>query len=301
MNSARAVAAVVAACALFGTTGTVLQRGPAATTTLGVGAARLLLGGATLALLARWSRPAGGRHWRPHMRTALTGGVMVAVYQLSFFFATSHAGVALGTVCTIASGPVFAGLIAWSRFRHVPSRTWTTGTALCIVGVVLLVLVGRSGGNVEVLGVAAALLSGFGYACYATVAKHQMERGLDPAASMASLFATAGILTSPLLMIEPMGWLTTTRGSAMIAHLGIVTVGLAYTLYGRGLRHLPTSTVVTLTLVEPVTAALLSVIVLDEPLEVAGWIGIAVVLVGLFVASQPDRSRALPVTDAVPA
>jgi drug/metabolite transporter, DME family len=291
--SARAVVAVIAACALFGTTGTVLQRGPAGTTTLGVGAARLLVGGATLALVARIDRPAGGRRWRRFGRTALLGGAMVAVYQLSFFYATRHAGVALGTVCTIASGPIFAGVIAWIRSRHVPTRTWTLGTVLCIVGVVLLVVVGRDGGDVEASGIGAALLSGLGYAAYASVAKHQMERGLDPAASMASLFATAGILTSPLLLIEPMGWLTSARGSLMLAHLGIVTVGVAYTLYGRGLRHLPTPTVVTLTLVEPVTAALLSVVVLDEPLAAAGWVGIVVVLAGLLVASRPEPAPLL--------
>ena len=287
---------MITACALFGTTGTVLQRGPAGTTTLGVGAARLLIGGATLAVVAAWDRPAGGRRWRPHVRSSLLGGVMVAVYQLSFFFATRHAGVALGTVCTIASGPIFAGLIAWFRLRHVPSRSWTVATMLCIVGVALLVAVGRSGGHVEAIGIAAALLSGLGYASYASVAKHQMELGLDPAASMASLFATAGVLTSALLFVEPMRWVTTLRGSLMLAHLGIITVGLAYTLYGRGLRHLPTPTVVTLTLVEPVTAALLSVVVLHEPLRVAGWIGIAVVLAGLFVASQPSRRGASATT-----
>jgi len=299
VNSARAgtgvsaALAVIAACALFGTTGTVLQRGPAETTTLGVGAARLLLGGATLALIARFVRPRSGRAWRLHVRSTLAGGVMVAVYQLSFFFATRHAGVALGTVCTIASGPVFAGIIAWLRLRHVPSRTWLSGTALCIGGVVMLVAVGRPAGDVEMIGIGAALLSGFGYASYASVAKHQMDRGLDPAASIAALFATAGVLTSPLLLVEPMHWITTTRGALMIAHLGVITVGVAYTLYGRGLRRLPTPTVVTLTLVEPVTAALLSVVVLDEPLHASGWVGIAIVLVGLFVASQPDRSGAV--------
>jgi len=67
-----------------------------------------------------------------------------------------------------------------------------------------------------------------------------------------------------------MRWLVTGRGALVIVHLGVVTVGLAYTLYGCGLRRLPAPTVVTLTLAEPVTAAVLSVVVLHESLGVAG-------------------------------
>jgi len=295
------VAAVVAAAALFGTTGTAVQRGPAGATSLGVGAARLLLGGATLAVIARTCRPRGGRAWRPHVASALLGGLMVAVYQLAFFHATRHAGVALGTVCTIASGPVFAGAIAWVRSRHVPSRAWVVGTIGCIVGVALLGVAGRSRSDVELIGIATALLSGFGYAAYASVAKHQMERGLDAAASMASLFLLGGLITAPLLALEPMAWLRTGRGVVMILHLGVVTVGLAYTLYGRGLRVLPTPTVVTLTLVEPISAALLSVAVLDEPIRALGWVGIGIVLAGLVVAARaPAASAPTPTATLTP-
>ena len=220
---------------------------------------------------------------------------MVAIYQLSFFHATRHAGVALATVCTIASGPVFAGLLQWVRFRHVPSRHWTLGTAVCIAGVALLGLAGRDGGHPQATGVASALLAGFGYASYASAAKHQMDAGLDPAGSMAALFCIGGVLTAPLLVVEPLGWLRTGGGAAMILHLGIVTVGVAYTAYGRGLARLSTPTVVTLTLLEPITAAVLSVVVLHERLRPAGWLGVATVLAGLVVTSRARSAAAAEV------
>ncbi len=131
-----------------------------------------------------------------------------------------------------------------------------------------------------------ALLAGFGYASYASAAKHQMETGLDPAGSMAALFCVGGVLTAPLLLVEPMGWLRTGSGIAMIVHLGVITVGVAYTAYGRGLARLTTPMVVTLTLLEPITAAILSVIVLDERLRPAGWVGIGLVLAGLLVTAR---------------
>jgi DME family drug/metabolite transporter len=67
----------------------------------------------------------------------------------------------------------------------------------------------------------------------------------------------------------------------MVMHLGIVTVAVAYLLYGYGLRSIPASMAATLTLAEPVTAALAGVVVLDEHLTAAGWIGAALVAAGL--------------------
>jgi DME family drug/metabolite transporter len=151
---------------------------------------------------------------------------------------------------------------------------------------VFLILSPDSSSTFAAAGVAAALVSGLGYAAYATAAKHQMEGGLDPAASMASLFGIGAALTAPLLLLEPVAWLRTGGGALMIVHLGVVTIGGAYTLYGRGLRLLPTPTVVTLTLAEPVTAAVLSVAVLGESLGITGWCGVAVVVTGLFVATR---------------
>jgi len=184
---------VVAASVLFGTTGTALELGPDGVTALGAGAARLLLGGATLIVVAL-AAGVGRRDWRRNWRSVVIGGAMVAVYQLSFFQATRRAGVAVATVCTIASGPVFAAVIELVRSRRRRGgrrslgRPWWIGTTTCIAGVFLIVSPDGAAGFAAD-GVACALLSGLGYAAYATVAKHQMERGLDSSASMASLFA----------------------------------------------------------------------------------------------------------------
>jgi DME family drug/metabolite transporter len=265
---------------------------------MGAGAARLLVGAATLCVLAAGrSRPGWSRHWR----TSLFGGAMVAMYQLTFFYATRHAGVAVATVCTIASGPVFAGLIDAARAARDPLRTatitraWWTGTLASIVGVVLLVSPWSATG-IAVGGVVAAVASGLGYALYATAAKTQMENGLDAAGSMAALFSVSAVLTLPLLFVEPMGWLRSVRGGALLVHRGVITVGVAYTLYGRGLRRLPTPTVVTLTLIEPITAAVLSVVVLHESLSAPRSLGIGIVLAGLLVATRRARSPAVRVT-----
>jgi DME family drug/metabolite transporter len=279
-----ATAAIVAAAILFGTTGTVLAKGPDGTTALGVGTVRLLMGGTVLCLIARLRRevfPHPGRWWR----SMLAGGVAVAAYQLLFFEATTRAGVAIGTVTTIASGPVFSGLIESVRHRRPPPRAWMLGSVLAIVGVAMLGVVGRPA-TPDPVGVLAALGSGLGWAVYATVGQWQIRRGLPATVSMAAMFTAAGVLCSPLLFVEPLAWLTTPDGVAMALYLGVVTVGVAYTLYGSGLRSLPAPTVITLTLAEPLTAALLAWLLLDETIGPWGAVGIAVVAAGLVITAR---------------
>ena len=82
------------------------------------------------------------------------------------------------------------------------------------------------------------------------------------------------------------------NGIALSLYLGIITIGVVYTCLGWGLRKLPAPTVVTLTLAEPTTAAILATAVLHQSVGMAGWIGIAVVLVALFLTASGAGSEA---------
>ena len=72
---------------------------------------------------------------------------------------------------------------------------------------------------------------------------------------------------------------------------------LAYVLFARGLREVRVSEAATLTLAEPLTAALLGVSVLGEPLSGGGALGAALVLGGLLVlAVRVPRVAPAPAT-----
>lgn len=282
----RPALAVLAAAALFGTTGTAQALGPGGTTPLGVGALRLALGAAVLALVAAADRTGRPGAWRASAVALLAGGLGVAAYQLAWFAGLRRTGVALGTVVGIGSGPIFAGLLQLAAGRRAPSRAWLAGTALTVGGAALLATRGGAGGPVDAGGLGLMLAAGLSYAVYAAASKRALDAGLGPAQAMAGVFGVGAVLVAPLLATEPLGWAATPRGALLVAHLGLATVGLAYTLYARGLRRLPVHTVVTLTLAEPLTAALLAVLVLGEALGPAGWLGVAVVAAGLAVAGR---------------
>jgi DME family drug/metabolite transporter len=259
---------------------------------------RLAVGGLALAIVALAGRPAGGRRWRPHLGALLLGGLAVAVYQLCWFAGLRRTGVALGTLVGIGSGPVFAGIIQLARRRGRLSWAWALGTGLTIAGAALLGGRSEAGARVDRLGLAFMLGAGLSYAAYAQAAKEAMTSGLDETAAMAGIFGAGAVLLAPLLAIEPMGWLGTGRGGLLALHLGVLTIGLAYWLYGRGLGRLQVATVVTLTLAEPLTAAVLAVAVLGEHLGRLGWVGAAAVVAGLALAARGEGSRLAPAPPA---
>jgi drug/metabolite transporter, DME family len=273
-------AAVIGAAVLFGTTGTAQELGPDGTTPLSVGTLRIVVGAVALWFCARRLPPFATL--RAHVGLVVLGAVGVAAYQPSFFAGTARSGVALGTVVALGSGPVFAGLIELLWLKRVPTRRWLAATAVTIAGGGLLVFSGAgAGGSVSVVGVAASLTAGASYAVYAIASKLMILRGVHSTVSLAWPFTLGALVLLPFVAGEPLEWVVSGRGVLMLAHLGVLTVGLAYYLYGWGLRTLDTSTAVTLTLAEPVTAALLAVMVLDERLRPTGWVGAALVMVGL--------------------
>lgn len=283
----RGVGAVLFAAALFGTTGTAQALGPSATTPLGVGAARLVVGG--LALLAVLpvvgaSRVKALALWRTP--TGLAAGLCTALYQVCFFAGVQRAGVAVGTLTAIGSGPVLTGLLARWVLGERPSRTWLAATGLCLVGLAMLVLGGEASGRADPLGVLLALLAGLSYAAYTVFAKRLLDAGHDPSAVMAAAFGLGGLLSLPVLLTQPLSWLTTGEGVALALYLGLVTTTLGYLLFARGLAVLPAGPVTTLMLVEPVVATALGIVVLDERLSALGGVGAGLVLVGLLLQGR---------------
>ncbi len=284
-------AAVVLAAVLFGTSGTARELGPDSASSLSVGAARITIGSVVL-----WIVVLANRHREPLPSAAeirsvrsllVVGGLGVAVYTPLFFVAVDRAGVAVGTVAAIASGPFFAAGLDWT-FRGVrPTRAWLRGTVVTVIGVTVLIAAVDSGETgVDLLGVAAALAAGSGYATYSVTSKATMERGLSSTAALAIPFTIGVVVVLASSAREPSNWLSTPEGVAMALYLGVVATGLAYVLFGFGLRRLPSATAVTLVLAEPLTATLLAAVVLDESIPWTGWLGVAAVVIGLTLVGR---------------
>jgi DME family drug/metabolite transporter len=271
---------VLAAAVLWGTTGTAQALAPHSAAPATVGAARLAIGGlALLALAAARGALRSGRPW-PRLATLLAA-VCMAGYQPLFFAAVASTGVAVGTIVTIGSAPVFAGALGFALRDERPGRRWAAATALAVGGCGLLTIASGEM-SVDALGVLLALGAGVCYAAYAVVSKGLLEQH-PPDAVMAVVFCLGALLLSPILLQGDLGWLAQARGLAAALHLGLVATALAYTLFARGLRAIPAATAVSLSLAEPLTAGILGVLLLGESLPPGGWFGIMLLLGGLVI------------------
>lgn len=274
---------VLAAAALFGTTGTAQALGPDASPAT-VGAARVAIGGALLLFYAILNGELRARPW--DLRLVAVSGLAVGIYQVSFFSSVSRTGVAIGTIVALGSAPALTGLLGRIVLGERPGRRWAFATMLATAGSALLVAGGGSIG-VDPLGVVLALVAGLGYAVYTLIGKSQLDAGHPPTAVMATAFSTGALVLAPVLLLGDTGWLAKPSGLALAAYLGVFTSALAYVFFARGLQALPSATVVTLTLAEPLTATTLGVVVLGERPSLLAFGGAALVLSGLLTLARP--------------
>ena len=279
---------VLAAAVLFGTTGTAQALGPDIEP-LAVGSARIVVGAALLALVALAAGRA--RLGSGDRRLVLLAGSFVAVYQASFFVAVADTGVAAGTVVALGSAPAFTGLFGRLFAGERLERRWFAATALACAGVCLLTLGGSSGGEVSAPGIGLALAAGAGYAGYAVIGKHLLDRGGTPEGVMAAVFGTGALILLPTLAVTPTGELFSGQGLALAAYLGAITTTLAYFLFAKGLEQIGASETATLTLAEPVTAMGLGFAVLGERPGVVAVAGAALVLAGLALLAVRTEGR----------
>lgn len=286
----------------FATTGTAQALADVDASPLSIGAARILIGGGILGVVALATRPRMPRTEPPV--AAVTGRaptwVIIAIgaagvlaYQPTFFAGTRLNGVAVGTVIALGSAPIVTGILDALIRRRIPSRRWGVATAIALVGVILVsgLVGGGDATAIGPLGILASLAAGASYALYALASKLLLDRGRSFQAAMGAVFGIAALASLPILIATNPAWLLTPAGLTLALWLGVITTAVAYLLFGWGLRRLAPTTVATLTLAEPLGATLLGVWVLHEQLTVISAVGLVVLAAGLVVLSLPSARR----------
>jgi len=289
---------MLAAAGLFGTTGTAQAFGPATANPLSVGAIRQVIGGSVLLVivLVWWLRVHGRRlpRWSGKVGWLVLAGACVMAFQATFFFGTRSNGVAVGTVIALGSSPLFAGLFEWLLGGR-PSRRWLEATGAAVVGILLLSGAIGQAVTLQPSGVLASLVAGAGYAGYAVSAGRVVQQGVSAVPATAAIVGTSGLIGAAVLPFTDNSWLAEPRGLAVALWMGAVTVVVAYLLMGAALRHLPSSTAMTLGLAEPLTAATLGVALLGETLTVPQLVGVLLVLGGIVIAGTGKAVTRVPV------
>jgi DME family drug/metabolite transporter len=283
---------ILLAAVLWGTTGTAQELGPAAASPLAVGSLRLLVGAVVLVVMAVTAKRESGWRWlaRPATVFAALG---VAAFQLFFFSGVDRTGVAVGTLLALGSAAVFVGAIETVLSRERPNARWVAATVPAVVGLAFLAFSTRDA-DVDGMGVLLSLAAGLSYATYIVSAARLARLG-SVRHSTAAIFSLASAMLIPVALSQDLSFVGTIGGAAMVLWLGLATLALAYLLFTSGLRTTDSATAATLSLAEPVTAALLGVVVLAERPSIGAWLGIGLIVFGLVLAARSTRSDVAPV------
>lgn len=284
---------ISAAGLLWGTTGVVVQLIHQATalTAVGIGFYRLAIAAAVL-LVIRHPRSVLAALRMAPVGLVLTG-IGLGAYQALYFVAVTLGGVSIATVISLGLAPVL--LAGWEtvRARRLPDRTTSATLIAGVLGLLLITLsTGQptEGAPHPLLGLLAATACGVCYAASTVISRHQAQR-ID-AMTLTTISTGVGALAlAPLALIGGIAVPLRPGPVLMLVYLGIVTTAVAYALFYEGLRTTAGSTAAVLTLLEPLTAAMLAVLILGEALPLPALVGGALLLGAIAILYANPTAR----------
>ncbi|WP_214108510.1 DMT family transporter [Acrocarpospora catenulata] len=239
-----------------------------------IGAAILL---SVSRLLRRKDLPAPGR--------ALVTGVAMAVCQTAYFAAISESGLAVATVITAGSTPVLVAIGARVLLREHLSGGAMAAVLTAVTGLTILTM-GDGLLGFSPAGVAWALVSAAGYSAVTLLGR---TAPTDPYTTAMCGFTIGGLCLLPLALAQGLFPAEEALASwTLIAYLGAVPTALAYGLFFTGATALRATTASVITMIEPVGAAILGVLLFGEQLTLisAGGAGLLLAAAGLLAFSE---------------
>ncbi|MBT9315969.1 DMT family transporter [Leptothoe spongobia] len=219
-------------------------------------------------------------------------GLCMAGYQVFYFAAVPYVGVAMTAMVSVCSSPLIIALLAIAFLGEKLTRGLCIALTLGVTGTVLLIAQPEAlqiDGSQFLLGVALAFGAAFSYSGYAVLAKSLVVR-MDAIAIATYSFTAAALVLTPTLVIHPTLdiWL---KALPFSLYLGLITCGIAYSIYMLGIRHTPATVAGIAVLLEPLTAALLGIFAFKEPISWSGALGALLLIVGILYARKGDTTN----------
>ncbi|MER2119912.1 MAG: EamA family transporter, partial [Solibacillus sp.] len=223
---------VLLAAMLWGTVGTTQTFLSEGISSFAVAGVRSGIGGGVLLLAVLLMRKISFRNWS--WKWTILAAIAIALFQSLFFTSVRFTGVAVGTVLTIGSAPVFAGFIEWIFWKVRPTLIWLIATVLAIVGCLLLFM-NQGETAINPLGIGLALGAGSMFALYTNVSKQLMKRE-ETLPAVAMTFSICALFLLPLAAKDGFGWLTEGVNIWPILFMALAATSLAYILFLGGLK-----------------------------------------------------------------
>lgn len=233
--------------------------------------------------------------WKALRKNALlllASGTAMGFNWIFLFEAYKYTTIARATLSYYLA-PVFVILLSPFLLKERLTGRKLASAAIALAGMVLIsgVFGEGSGGGDELLGIGFGILSGALYAAVILMNKFVRElSGLET--TIAQLFAAAAVLF-PYVGLTEGGFLPAISGGAFVLLLlvGFFNTGFCYWLYFSAVQELPAQTVAVFSYLDPVTAILLSTLLLKEAMTGGQWVGAALILGAAFAGELPQKKK----------
>ncbi|WP_112313298.1 DMT family transporter [Pseudogemmobacter bohemicus] len=210
-------------------------------------------------------------------------GVILGAELVAWHISLNLTSVANSTLL-VNMAPVFVALFAWIALRKPPGALFALALAVTIFGVVVLKGGPTALGEGDLRGDAVAIFAAMLYAAYILMLGRARQRFATGTIMLWSTVAAALAVFPFALITEPMLIPLSLAGWAVLLGLSWISQAGGQSLIAWALAFLPATFSSLTLLLQPVIAALLAWVVLDEALTLSQALGGVIVLCGIWIA-----------------
>lgn len=284
---------VAVAGTLWGTIGPATQAifSVSSTTPLTISFLRAAFATPILLLLCWWLlREKAFRISRHDFGIMILIGILIGLSQTAYLIAIPLAGVTISTLVGVCVAPVSVAIVS-VVFRFEPfNRKIMIALVCALIGTALVVGIepGTELPHNAIVGVLFSLGSGFTYAGMIVCGRFLANRA-HPVQVNAIGFATSAVMLFIIaLLTGGLKPIFSTQGWLLLIYLGAVPTALGYGLFVAGMKTTQATIAGIITLLEPVTAAVLAAVLFGERLTILGIFG-ALLLLGAIVVLAREQ------------
>lgn len=171
--------------------------------------------------------------------------------------------------------------LSWLLFREKSGWWAVVCVFLGFCGVCILVSSGGGLGDMQLsVGLALALGTAFTFALFCVLIKHA-RFSVKPGMFLLNLFGLLFLLC--LQPFYPMKWSISVSDMLLVAYLGVFPTAVAFILWNKALRMIPTGRSSNCALLVPILSLVIITIVLKERIIPLQGVGMAIVLLSVFL------------------
>ncbi|MDG4812784.1 DMT family transporter [Hydrogenovibrio sp. 3SP14C1] len=224
---------------------------------------------------------------------SVLSGLGIASNFTFYFVSISEGSVAVAATLMYCA-PVFVYFVSFALKLERFTAPKAAAIALVMLGIVLLTRIyDIESDDVTLIGLVAGLLAGVSYAIFIFGFKYAVVYG-SPQSILVIAFATLVVVLIGLSNKAQMILVMSTPDWPLFLVLGVLGSGVSFIIYFIGLKRTSVTTASVVAMVEPVTAALFGILVLNETLISSQIVGIALIMITVTALSIYSRTRHTP-------